>query len=231
MWGVRFGMTTTVVVTGAANGLGEAVARAFAEQGATVALGDRDRDAIDALAEELGGVALRTDVRDEYELERLMETASKAGDESGIHVVVSCAGVYHGDPGETPLDDEAYSAFDDTMRTNARGVFAAVREAIPHMDTDGRVVVPTGRVAREAAPGYGAYAVSLAAVEGVARQFAADCEQTVGCVEAGDVTTDFQETGDRDPETVADLVTWAASVPDQLDGAVLDRSDWEVDAE
>jgi 3-oxoacyl-[acyl-carrier protein] reductase len=224
-------MTETVVVTGAAGGLGEAVARAFAEQGATVALGDRDRDAIEALADELDGVALRTDVRDEYELERLMEKASKAGDESGIDVVVPCEGVYHGDAGETPLAEEAYSAFDDTMRTNARGVFAAVREALPHMDADGRVVVPTGSVARESPPGYGAYAVSLAAVKGVARQFAADCEQAVGCVEAGDLGAGAEAVEERDSDLLAELVRWAASVPDQLDGAVLARSDWEAEDE
>lgn len=225
MRAVRFGMTSTVVVTGAAGELGEAVARAFAAEGAKVALGDRDRDAIEALAEELDGVALRTDVRDEYELERLMETASRAGEASGIDVVVPCASVYHGEPGETSLDEAAYSAFDDTVRTNARGVFAAVREALPHVDADGRVVVPTGSVARDASPGYGAYAVSLAAVEGVARQFAADCEQAVGCVEVGDVATGLEESGERDPDAVADLVTWGASVPEKLDGAVLDRSD------
>lgn len=224
-------MTTTAVVTGAAGGLGEAVARAFAEQGATVTLGDRDRDAVEVLADDLDGVALRTDVRDEYEVERLLETASKAGDESGIDVVVPCASVYHGNLAETSLDDESYTAFDDTMRTNARGVFAAVREAIPHMDADGRVVVPTGRFAREPSPGYGAYAVSLAAVEGVARQFSADCEQAIGCVEVGDVATALAETGGRDLEAVAEMVTWAASVPEQLDNAVLDRSDREQAAE
>ncbi|NIC00062.1 SDR family NAD(P)-dependent oxidoreductase [Halobacterium sp. R2-5] len=221
-------MTTTVAVTGATGGLGEAVARAFADEGATVVVGGRDRDALDALAAELGGESLRTDVRDEYELERLLERASKAGDGSGVDVLVPCAAVYHGDAGETPLPGESYSAFDDTMRTNARGVFAAVREALPHMDETGRVVIPTGSVGRDADAGFGAYAVSKAAVEGIMRQFAADCEQAVGCVDPGAVDTALHGMGGRGPGDVAGLFTWAASAPDRLDGAVLDLADWRA---
>lgn len=220
-------MTDTVAVTGASGGVGEAVARAFAEDGATVVVGGRDRDAIEALADELGGESLRTDVRDEFEVERLMEQASKAGDDSGIDVVVPCAAVYHGDAGETPLAEESYSAFDDTMRTNGRGVFAAIREALPHMDESGRVLVPTGGVARDAKPGFGVYGVSKATVEGIARQFAADCEQAVGCVDPGTVDTALHGMGGRDPAGVADLFTWAATVPDELDGAVIGLKDWK----
>ncbi|WP_336036487.1 SDR family oxidoreductase [Halobacterium yunchengense] len=220
-------MGTTVAVTGASGGIGEAVARAFAAEGATVVVGGRDRDAVDALADDVGGESLRVDVRDEFEVERFMERASRAGDASGVDVVVPCAAVYHGDAGETRLGEESYSAFDDTVRTNVRGVFAAVREALPHMDESGRVLVPTGSVAREAEPGFGAYAVSKAAAEGVARQFAADCEQAVGCVDPGAVDTGLHGLGGRDPGAVASLFTWAASVPGELDGAVLDLADWK----
>jgi 3-oxoacyl-[acyl-carrier protein] reductase len=220
-------MAETVVVTGASGGVGEAVARAFAEEGATVVVAGRDRDAIDALADELGGVAFRADARDEYDAERLLEQASRAGDDSGIDVVVPCAAVFHGAAGESPLGETAYSAFDDTFRTNVRGVFAAVKEALPHMDESGRAVIPTGSVAREAKPGFGAYAVSKAAVEGVARQFAADCEQAVGCVDPGTVDTDLHGMGGRDPADVAGLFTWAASVPEDLDGGVLGLKDWK----
>lgn len=217
----------TTVVTGAAGGLGEAVARAFAADGATVVLGDRNRDAIESLAGDVGGVALRTDVRDEFEVERLLEEASRAGDGSGVDVVVPCAAVFHGAAGDDSLADAAYSAFDDTMRTNLRGVFAAVREAVPHMDESGCVLIPTASVARDARPGFGPYAVSKAGVEGVMRQFAADCEQAVGCVDPGTVDTGLHGAGGRPPAEVAGLFTWAASAPGRLDGSVLDATDWE----
>lgn len=220
-------MTETVVVTGATGGVGAAVVRAFADDGATVVASGYDAETVESLADTVGCVAVRADVRDEYDLERLMEEASKAGGTSGVDVVVPCAAVYHGTAGETPLDEVAYSAFDQTVRTNARGVFATVREALPHVPADGRVVVPTSGVARDADPGYGAYAVSKAATEGVARQFAADCEQVVGCVDPGAVNTGLHGGGGRAPDDVAGLFTWAASVPEELDGAVLDVEDWE----
>jgi NAD(P)-dependent dehydrogenase (short-subunit alcohol dehydrogenase family) len=151
-----------------------------------------------------------------------MERAARVG--GPIDGVVANAGVYHGPAGETPLDEESYAAFDDHLRTNARGVFATVHEAVPHLADDARVVVPTGAVAREGMPGYGSYAVSKAAAEAVVRGFAADIGATVGAVDPGSVDTDLSGSGGRDPETVARMVLWAltdAPAAD-LDGAVLD---------
>lgn len=117
------------------------------------------RSAVTERIEDEGGEAhpVRADVRDEYDLERLMETAARVGD--GIEHVVANAGIYHGTPGETPLAAESYAAFDDTLRTNVRGVYATVREASPHLNEDARILVPTGPIARDPKPGLGPYAV------------------------------------------------------------------------
>ena len=216
------------MVTGAAGGIGAAVVRAFAGEGDTVVAGGYDRGAVESIAADAGAVGMRADVRDEYDVERLMEQASKAGEESGVDVVVPCAAVDHTGAGGTPLGDEPYSGFDDTLRTNVRGVFAAVREALPHMPADGRVVIPTESVARDPEPGFGSYAVSKAAAEGLMRQFAVDCEQAVGCADPGAVNTGLHGGGGSDPDDVAGLFAWAASVPADLDGAVLDLADWET---
>jgi len=224
---------STVVVTGGTGGIGAAVAREFAEAGARVVVGSRDAAAVEELVADLSettaATGVRTDVRDEFDLERLMETASTFGPR-GIDVVVAAAGVYHGAPGETPTDEESYASFDDHLRTNARGVFATVREALPHLASDGRVLVPTGSVARDPPPGFGGYAISKGAAEAVVRAFAVDVEQTVGCVDPGRVATDLAGGQGRDPDDVAPLFRWAATEApaDDLDGSVLALEDWRT---
>ncbi|ELY58571.1 SDR family NAD(P)-dependent oxidoreductase [Natronococcus jeotgali] len=224
----------TAVVTGGTRGIGRAVAAAFANAGATVVVGARDGDAVEetvAALEDAGATAagVRTDVRDELDVERLLETASRAGSNGGIDCVVAAAGVYHGDPGETPTDRESYSAFDDHWRTNGRGVFATIREARPHLNDGARVLVPTGAVARNGKPGYGSYAISKATAEAVARGFAADTEYVVGCLDPGRVATRLSGAGGRDPDEIAPMFVWAATdaPADELDGAVLGLREWK----
>jgi NAD(P)-dependent dehydrogenase (short-subunit alcohol dehydrogenase family) len=223
----------TVVVTGATSGIGRAVATAFAAADATVAVCGRDASAIDDLVEELeaagdgAATGLRADVRDEFDVERLVEAASRVGD--GIDVVVANAGVYHADPGEEPIAESSYAAFDDEFRTNVRGVFATFKEALPHLNEGARLIVPTGSVARDAKPGLGGYAPSKAGAEAVARQFAADTEYVVGCVDPGKVETDLSGPGGRAPGDVAAMFAWAAADcdADALDGAVVGLADWK----
>jgi len=222
-------MDRTVVVTGGTRGVGRAVAERFDEAGDRVVLCARDGSAVNDVVEDLpGATGLRADVRDEYDVERLVETAARYGP-GGVDVVVASAGVFHGDPGETPLPADSYSAFDDSIRTNARGVFATLREALPHMPDDGRAIVPTGAVASDPKPGYGAYAVSKAAAEAVARGMAVDADQAVGCVDPGVVATDLTGGQGRDPADAADLVFWAATEAEaaDLDGETLDLKDWK----
>ncbi|MFK8213396.1 SDR family NAD(P)-dependent oxidoreductase [Haloferax volcanii] len=223
---------TTAVVTGASSGIGAAVARALGRAGATVVVCARDGDALQSVVDDIergGGSAssVRADVRDELDMERLMETAARAG--GRIDVLVANAAVAHGTPGEMPAPEDSYAAFDDTLRTNVRGVFAAVKEALPHMADDGRILVPSGSVAREAKPGMGAYAVSKAAAEALVRQFAADCDRTVTVVDPGLVATDLTGGQGRDPDDVADLFVWAATDADpaEFDGDIADLKAWK----
>ena len=222
----------TAVVTGASRGIGKAVAHAFAEAGAHVVICARSTDELETVAAEIdasGGEAttVRADVRDEFDVERLMEMAAEIG--GAIDHVVANAAVYHGKAGSTPLSEESYSAFDDHMRTNARGAFATIREAIPHLAPEARILVASGSVAREPYPGYGSYAVSKAAAEAVARGFGADTEQVIGVVDPGQVATELsgQQQG-HDPEDVAAQFLWAATEApaEMLDGEVVDRKTW-----
>ncbi|MFD1646483.1 SDR family oxidoreductase [Haloarchaeobius litoreus] len=221
----------TAVVTGASRGIGEAVVDGLVAAGAHVVACARDPDDLDGLVERHGDAAtpVRADVRDEFDVERLVETASRTGDGAGIDLVVANAGVYHGDPGETPVQDEAYSAFDDHLRTNTRGVFATFREAVPHLNEDARLLVPTGSIARDAMPGIGSYAVSKAAAEAVTRAFAADTTYVAGCVDPGQVETELSGPGGRDPSEVAPMFVWAATdcPAEDIDGAVVGLREWK----
>ncbi|MFA9426248.1 SDR family NAD(P)-dependent oxidoreductase [Natronorubrum sp. A-ect3] len=224
----------TVVITGGTRGIGRAVAEAFAEGGATVVVGARDGDAVAETVDTLeaaGGVAagVRTDVRDELDLERLVETASRAGETGGIDVVVSAAGVYHGQPSATPTDDDSYAAVDDHWQINGRGVFATIRESLPHLNDGARVLVPTGSIARETKPGYGSYAISKATAEAVARGFAADTDYTVGCLDPGQIATELSGGVGRDPASIAEMFVWAATEadPETIDGAVVGLREWK----
>ena len=228
-------MVLTVVVTGGTRGIGRAVARAFVERGDHVVVASRGEEAIEETVAELSALegsasGLRTDVRDEFDVERLMEHAARAGAGDGIDVVVANAGVAHGTPGQTSIDSERYAAFDDTLRTNVRGVFATIREALPHLQPDARVLVPSGGVAHEAKSGVGAYAVSKAGSEAVARAFSADLEQAVGVVDPGLVATDLTGADRaRDPADVAPMFVWAAveADPETLDGERIDLRTWK----
>jgi len=223
----------TVVITGASRGIGAALAREYGDDGSRVVCCARSRDALEAVASDVrdaGGEAIiqRADVRDKYDMERLMETAAKAG--GAIDAVFANAGVYHGAPGQTPLAEESYAAFDEHTDVNGRGVFTTLRESLPHLADDARLLVPSGGVARDAKPGFGSYAVSKAFAEALVRQFAAELDHPVAVVDPGQVSSELTNgMQGRDPEDVAPMFHWAATAADadEMDGTVLSLRDWK----
>ena len=118
-----------VVITGAASGIGEGAARRFAEEGATLVLGDIDKGALDRLASELGGtvVARETDVSDRAACEALVQAAV---DRFGrIDVLVNDAGVDH----LGKVDEGDFSEFTKVIETDLYGVVHMSRAAIAHL--------------------------------------------------------------------------------------------------
>ena len=129
----------TVVVTGAAGGIGAAVSRRFAEAGDTLVLGDLDAVRLEELAGELAALttvhALTCDVSVPADCENL--TATAAEDAGGIDVLVNTAGVWT----EGPTEETTEAAWDKVIGVNLKGTFFCCRHAIPHLKkTQGCIV-------------------------------------------------------------------------------------------
>ncbi|MGA2343840.1 MAG: glucose 1-dehydrogenase, partial [Steroidobacteraceae bacterium] len=122
------------LVTGGASGFGAGIVRRFAQEGAAVAIVDRDDDKAAALARELGGqaVALRADVSC---AESVSEMAAKAFDAfPRLDILVNNAGIGQR---PTPLDEVSLDLFDELFAVNARSVFLTARAFVPSMKRAG----------------------------------------------------------------------------------------------
>ena len=121
-----------VAVTGAASGIGEAVVRRFAAEGATLALADNDADKLGELAADLAGaegevMQAVVDVSSHDEVKRFVgDVASRFG---GIDVVCNIAGVDH----LGQVDEGGIYEWRRIMSTDVDGVFFMCREAISHL--------------------------------------------------------------------------------------------------
>ena len=159
------------LVTGGASGIGRAVCRRFASEGARVAVVDRDAEGSRAVAEEVGGEAFDADVRDAAAVERATEAAAERL--GGLTVVVANAGASD----LSLLHETDPSRFERLVQVNLLGAFHTMRAAIPHLLAAGRgaiVAVASGSATR---PTYGELAYSsakagvVALVRGAAQEY------------------------------------------------------------
>ncbi len=118
---------TVALVTGASSGIGEAAARALAAEGAKVALAARRKDRLDALAAELGGLAIETDVTDREQAAGAVErTVSELG---RLDIVINNAGVML----LGPIVDAPVEEWDRMIDLNLKGLLYTAHAALPHL--------------------------------------------------------------------------------------------------
>lgn len=124
-----------VLVTGGAGGIGEAVCRLFAAEGARVAVHfHTSAGPAEALASELGGVALGADLRDETDADGLIPAA--VGLLGRLDVCVANAGAYP--PADVPVWDLPLERWEETLRANLTSTFLTSRAFLRHAAATGK---------------------------------------------------------------------------------------------
>jgi meso-butanediol dehydrogenase / (S,S)-butanediol dehydrogenase / diacetyl reductase len=161
-----------VIVTGAASGIGEATARRFSREGASVVLADRQKKKLDGVAADLprGRVLARvTDVTKYREMEALVRaTVRKFG---ALDVLVNNAGIAR----VGKIADVKLSDWDEVIAVNVSGVFNGCRAAIPHLIKSKGCIVNTASVSGLGGDwGMSVYDASKGAVVNFTRALALD---------------------------------------------------------
>lgn len=118
------------VVTGAARGIGKAIARRLTEEGARVAIIDIDVDGATQAAAEIGAntMAFGADITSEADVERVF--AQIITEFGGLHILVNNAGIVGSD---TPVHDLQVADWDRVLDVNLKGTFLCSRAAVRHM--------------------------------------------------------------------------------------------------
>lgn len=124
------------IITGAARGIGRAIAGAFAAEGARLVLADVDRASLELAGRDLGALAVPTDVSDE-EAVRAMVVAT-AGRYGQIDILVNNAGICP----LTPFESVSRAEWDRVIAINLTGAFLCSQAAMPHMQAAnyGRII-------------------------------------------------------------------------------------------
>ncbi|MEM1294505.1 MAG: SDR family oxidoreductase [Verrucomicrobiota bacterium] len=123
-----------VLITGAGSGIGEAMSREFAAEGAFVWVVDRDQEAGTAVAKDIGGEFLACDVSNQEEVNALIDNVTK---EKQLHVLVNNAGISHIGTVETTTGDD----MDRVYNVNVKGVYNFLHAVLPKMVESGGGVV------------------------------------------------------------------------------------------
>jgi len=193
----------TALVTGATGGLGGAIARALHAQGATVALSGTRKEALEALAGELGGRThiLPCNLSDKDQVEALVPAAEAAMGQ--LDILVNNAGVTRDNLFMRMKDEE----WETVLAVNLTAAFRLARASLKGMMKRryGRIISVTSVVGVTGNPGQGNYAASKAGLIGMSKSLAQEVASrniTVNCVAPGfikspmtDVLNDKQKEG------------------------------------
>jgi len=221
----------TALVTGASRGIGAAIARRLARHGARVALVSRDERALELLASELGGGAVAAAC--DLHLPGAADVVQAVLDDLGVEspdILVNNAGSFT----IAPAHETSVDVFRETLELNLTAPFAFVRAFLPGMQSRARGhIVTVGSIADRAVfPGNAAYAASKHGLRALHEVLRAELRGTgvrASLVSPGPVNTGLWDVVDpdrrdgftpraqmREPDAVADAVSYVVTAPEQL---------------
>lgn len=196
----------TVLVTGAARGVGRAVAAHFRSAGATVFLVDVEADAVASAASELGAIGLAADVASSADVEAVVD---RVVEETGrLDVLVNNAGILR-DGVVWKLTDDDYEA---VMAVHAGGTFRFTRAAVPHFrrQARGRIINVTSYTGLRGNPGQSNYAMAKAGIIGFTKTTAKELARFGTTVNAISPNARTRMIESVPPDRLAEL---AAAIP------------------
>jgi len=185
----------SALVTGGSRGIGAAIAKRLARDGANVAItyarsGDRAREVVGEMtALGVRALAVRAEATD---VDALREAVARTvGAFGGLDVLVNNAGIAACGPFEDVTADEV----DRILAIHARAAFVLAQAAVPHMTAGGRIVgIGSSLVERVPYPGWALYAMSKSALTGLTKGLARDLGPrgiTVNLVHPGSTDTEM----------------------------------------
>lgn len=182
-------------VTGASRGIGAAIARRLAAEGADVAVGyERSAEQAEAVVRQIrdGGrraVAIQMDAADPASIQRAVDGA--AAELGGLDILVNNAGIWRGGPIESMTLEDV----DTVLAVNVRAVVLASHAALAYLPEGGRIISTGSNLAmRVPEPGMSLYALSKSALVGWTQGLARDLGDrgiTVNVVHPGSTDTDM----------------------------------------
>jgi NAD(P)-dependent dehydrogenase (short-subunit alcohol dehydrogenase family) len=222
-------MGKTVLITGAATGIGRATALTFAAHGAAVVIGDVDpraEETVAAIVADGGtGMFLKTDVSKADQVEALVAHAVER--HGSLDVAFNNAGIL---PPTAPLDEQSEEDWNRIISVDVTGVFLSLKYELAEMAKSGAgAIINTASVAGlRADPGMAPYVAAKHAVVGLTKAAALDYAGTrirVNAIAPGLVRTPMTERWLNDPKmrelVLADSPIRRALDPEEIAGTVL----------
>ncbi len=177
------------VVTGGSSGIGFATAKAFVNEGATVYITGRRKEALEAAATKIGEgcIPVQADAAKPEDIKKLYEQIQSGP--GRVDIVFANAGIAeHGVFGQ--IDEEQYERI---FGTNVKGVIFSVQTALPLMPDGGSIILNGSVVGSKGNPANSVYAATKAAVRSFARTWTTDLKQRkirVNVVSPGPIETE-----------------------------------------